>query len=69
MVVKATPGRRGPQGPRLSWGSEKLLIRCGRESSAEGAPDELELETRCGRESHSRPKGPSGPPVVSETRL
>ncbi len=22
---------------------------------------ELELETRCGRESHTRPKGPSGP--------
>ena len=24
-------------------------------------------ETRCGRESHTRPKGPLGPPVVSET--
>ena len=27
-----------------------------------------ELETRCDRESHTWPKGPSGPAVVSETR-
>ena len=44
MVGKAIPGQRGTQGPQLSWGPEKLLIRCGRESPAEralGAPDEL----------------------------
>ena len=57
MVGKATPGRRGPRGLRLSWGSEKLLIRCGRESPAEGdlgalmswGPEKLLM--RCGRES------------------
>ena len=27
-----------------------------------GAPDQLELETKCGRGSHVRPKVPSGPP-------
>ena len=36
---------KGPSGPLMSWSPEKLLIRCGRESPAEGAlgaPDELE---------------------------
>ena len=32
VVGKATPGRRGPRGHLMSWGPEKLLIRCGRES-------------------------------------
>ena len=26
MVGKATPGRRGPRGPLMSWGPEKLVI-------------------------------------------
>ena len=32
VVGKATPGRRGPRGPRLSWSPEKLLIRYSKES-------------------------------------
>ena len=69
VVGNATPGRRGSWGPRLSWGPEKLLIRCGWESPAEGALGALmswgseTAETRCGRESHTRPKLPSGPPM------
>ena len=52
----------------------ELEKRCGRESPAEGALGALmswgpeKLLIRCGRQSHSRPKGPWGPPVVSETR-
>ena len=32
MVRKATPGRRGPREALMSWGPEKMLIRCSKES-------------------------------------
>ena len=68
--VVATPGRRGPRGPRLSWGPEKLQIRCGRESHSrpKGPSEPLtvfgdSLVTRCGRESPHPAEWASGPPV------
>ena len=32
VVGKSTPGRGGPWEPRWSWGPEKMLIRCSKES-------------------------------------
>ena len=32
MVRKATPGRRGPREASMSWGPEKILIRCSKGS-------------------------------------
>ena len=49
---ETTPCRRGPRGPLMSWGPEKLLIRCGRESQhsaeswAPGPPVEQHWRTR-----------------------
>ena len=48
--------------PRIEW-TLNYYITLSRQDVRE-----LELETRCGREGHARPKGPSRPPVVLETR-
>ena len=55
--------------PKIEWAIEWPLnyyIIRSRQEVKSWRKDEL--ETRCGRESHTRPKGPSGPPVVSDTR-
>ena len=51
--------------PRIEWMIEWALNYYITQSRQEVW--QLELETRCGRENHARLKGPSGPPVVSET--
>ena len=47
--------------PRIEWAFEWALNYYITQSRQEVR--QLELETRCGRESHARPKGPSGPPM------
>ena len=47
--------------PRIEWAIEWTLNYYITQSRHE-VRDQLELETRCGRESHTRPKGPSGAP-------
>ncbi len=47
--------------PRIEWVIEWALNYYKTQSRQEVR--QLELETRCGRESHARPKGPSGPPI------
>ena len=47
VVRKATPGRRGPREALMSWGPEKMLIRCSKGSHhpaewASGPPVELQ---------------------------
>ena len=51
--------------PKIEWAIEWALNYYITQSRQEVR--QWELETRCGRESHARPKGPSGPPVVLET--
>ena len=46
--------------PKIEWAIEWALNYYITQSRQEVR--ELELETRCGRESHARSKGPSGPP-------
>ena len=50
VVGKATPGRWSHRGPRLSWGPEKLLIRCSKESHH---PGDLRLSSPGERERHN----------------
>ena len=42
----------------------ELLCKLGQDKKS----DQLELETRCGRESHIRPMGPSGPLIELGSR-
>ena len=51
--------------PKIEWAIEwatELLYNSGRTGSQRIGEDEL--ETRCGWENHTRPKGPSGLPMV-----
>ena len=43
--------------PRIEWALNYYITQSRQEVR------QLELETRCGRESHARPKGPSGAPM------
>ena len=52
--------------PRIEWAIEWALNYYITQSRQEVR--QLELETRCGRESHTRPKGPSGPPAELGSR-
>ena len=52
--------------PKIEWAIEWALNYYITQSRQEVR--ELELETRCGRESHARPKGPSGPPIELGSR-
>ena len=48
--------------PKIEWAIEWAMNYYITQSRQEGRQLELELETRCGRESHTSPMGPSGPP-------
>ena len=50
--------------PKIEWAIEWVLNYYITQSRQEVR----ELETRCVRESHSGPKGPSGPPIELEFR-
>ena len=50
--------------PKIEWAIEWALNYYITQSKQEVR----ELETRCGRESHTRPKEPSGPPDELESR-
>ena len=71
MPFQGLSGRLSGRWTEISWSRRQDVVEKAQwrgPLGALGAPDELELETRCGRESYTRPKGPSGPPVVSEIR-
>ena len=52
--------------PKIEWAIEWALNYYITQSRQEIR--ELELETRYGRESHVKPKGPSGPPIELGSR-
>ena len=42
---------------KIKWASNDYITQLS--STASGVEDRAELESRCGKESHTRPKGPS----------
>ena len=45
---------------KIEWASNDYIIQLS--STASWVEDRTKLEWRCGKESHTRPKGPSGSP-------